>query len=195
MPLEPYRVIGTRVALDSKYVKVREDVFVHGGKQGVHSVIDLPKAAAVVPVLDDGRLLLIRQYRHCVGRVLWELPAGRVDPSETVEEAARRELEEETGFTASEWRALGSFYPLAGLSNHEAFVFEARGLTPGPKRLDEFEDIEAAPLTPAEVLEKLAAGEIPDGFCQLGLLHWLRHRGVVAAPGAVEDQIRRPPTG
>lgn len=182
MPLDPYRVTASRIALANKYVTVREDDFLHGGKPGVHYVIDLPRAAAVVPIMDDGRILLIRQYRHCVGRVLLELPAGRVDAGETVEAAARRELSEETGFEADHWTPLGRFFPLAGLSNHEGFFFEARGLRPGTRHPDEFEDIELAPTTPAEARRLIASGELVDGFCQLGLFHWFRSRGEAAGP-------------
>jgi ADP-ribose pyrophosphatase len=182
MALEPYRVVGSRVPLTNRYLTVREDDFEVNARRGVHYVIDLPRAAAVVPVLDDGRLLLIRQYRHCVGRVLIELPAGRVDPQEDVLAAARRELREETGFTAREWRLLGRFYPLAGLSNHEGYFFEARGLQAGEAAWDDFEEMEPYPVTPREALQLIADGELVDGFCQLGLLRWLMANGHVAAP-------------
>jgi ADP-ribose pyrophosphatase len=182
MSLDPYRVTGSRTVLHNKFVTVREDDFLHQGRHGVHYVIQLPQAAAVVPVLDDGRLLLIRQYRHCVGRVLLELPAGRVDRAEDPATAAVRELEEETGYRATSWRLIGRSFPLAGLSDHEAFFYEARGLTPGTRRPDEFEDIEPAPTSPEDALQLMAAGELIDGFCQLGLLHWFRAQGKLALP-------------
>lgn len=184
MPLEPYRVTGSRVPLRNKFVTVREDDFEVRGRRGVHYVIDLPLAAAIVPVLDDGRLLLIRQYRHCVGRVLLELPAGRVDPAESPLDAARRELREETGYSATQWRPLGRFFPLAGLSNHEGYFFEARGLVPGQTEFDDCEDIELAPTTPAEARRLIADGELLDGFCQLGLLRWFMAQGSGSSPTA-----------
>ncbi len=183
MSLTPYRVTATRTALNNKFLTVREDDFEYGaGKRGVHYVIDLPRAATVVPVLDDGRILLIRQYRHCVGRVLFELPAGRVDPGEDVLAAARRELREETGYTATHWRALGNFFPLAGLSNHEGFVFEARGLVAGATELDDCEDVVPHPVTAAEALQLIRDGTLVDGFCQVGLFRWFMANGGVAAP-------------
>lgn len=183
MSLDPYRVVATRTALTNKFVTVREDDFEStDGRRGVHYVIDLPRAAAIVPVLDDGRILLIRQYRHCVGRVLFELPAGRVDPGEDVLAAARRELREETGYTASHWKSLGNFFPLAGLSNHEGFFFEARGLVAGSVDLDDFEEVEPYPVTAAEALQLIRDGSLVDGFCQVGLFRWLMANGGIAAP-------------
>jgi ADP-ribose pyrophosphatase len=178
----PFRVEASRTALSNPFLVVREDALVGDGARAVHYVVELPRAAVVVPILDDGRILLIRQYRHCVGRSLIELPAGRVGPDETPAQGAIRELREETGYAAREWSALAEFFPLAGLSDHHAFLFEARGLAAGPTNFDPFEHVEPLPTSPKDAAKMLRSGEIVDGFCQLGLLHWFTQRGGATIP-------------
>ncbi|MGH7151117.1 MAG: NUDIX domain-containing protein, partial [Planctomycetota bacterium] len=95
----PYRTLGSERLYQSVYCALRRDrVALPGGGRGVHHVIEIPDAAIVVPVLNDGRIVLIKQYRYASGGYLYEVPAGRPDrPGEPWEECARRELREETG--------------------------------------------------------------------------------------------------
>lgn len=139
------------------------------GKRHRYEVIRHPGAAAIVPWLPDGRVLLIQQPRPAVGRRLLEIPAGTLDPAEDAETCARRELEEETGFRASEWRRLAAFYPSPGILDERMWLFEARGLSPGQTDPDADEDITNVPLDPANVAALVAAGEIADAKTLVGL--------------------------
>jgi ADP-ribose pyrophosphatase len=182
MSPRPYDVLGTRLLLENAFLRVREDRVRGRASEGLHYVVELPRAATIVPVLDDGRLLMIRQYRHSVGRAILELPGGRVDPAETPEAAARRELVEETGYEALTYEPLGKFLPVAGISDHVGFLFEARGLRPAPRRLEDFEEIDLVPMAFADVDRALAAGEIEDAFCLVGLFRFFLRHGRVNRP-------------
>jgi ADP-ribose pyrophosphatase len=120
----------------------------------------------LIPILDDGRVVMIRQFRHSVGRDLWELPAGNVDDGESVEAAARRECEEETGLAPSRVDKLGAMFPAPGYSDEEMFFFRATGLHPPPEdsphKPDEDEAIEVHPMTIAEAKAMVGRGEVVD---------------------------------
>jgi ADP-ribose pyrophosphatase len=139
------------------------------GRPHAYQVVRHAGAAAIVPWCDDGRVLLIRQLRPSIGRPLLEIPAGTLDPAEDAETCARRELEEETGFTAAEWRRLAAFWPSPGILDERMWVFEARGLAPGTADPDDDEEIENIPVDPAEVPGLVAAGEIADAKTLIGL--------------------------
>lgn len=172
MALDPYEVTSSRSVLSTRFVDVREDLIRHGGENGVHYCVELPRAAVVVPVLPDGSIVMIRQWRHCVGKVLWEVPAGRAAPGEPIELAAARELEEETGYRTERLESLGHFFPLAGISDHIGYVFAATGLVAGLSRLEALEKLETVTIPSDRVIEMLTSGEIEDGFAQVALLRW-----------------------
>jgi ADP-ribose pyrophosphatase len=129
--------------------------------------------AVVIPILDDGRVVMIRQFRHSVGRDLWELPAGNVDDGESVEAAAFRECEEETGLAPGRVEQLGSLFPAPGYSDEEMFFFRASGLRPPPKdsphKPDEDEAIEVHPMTVAEAKAMAGRGDVVDLKTAYGL--------------------------
>jgi len=133
-----------------------------------HDVATIRHAPCVVliPVLDDGRIVLIRQYRHSVKRVLWELPAGSIDPGEAADAAARRECEEETGLAPGRVERLATMFPAPGYCDEEMLFFRATGLhAPAPDSThqpDEDEDITVHPTTIAEARAMLARGDIVD---------------------------------
>jgi ADP-ribose pyrophosphatase len=172
MSPEPYEVASSRFVLENLFLKVREDAVVSQGMSGLHYVVELPRAATIVPVLDDGTIVFIRQYRHSIGRVILELPGGRVEPGEAPDAAARRELREEAGFEAAHLVPLGSFFPVAGISDHEGFLFEARGLQPAERRLDFLEDIEVILMSPKDLQRALDSGAIVDAFCLVALFRF-----------------------
>ena len=120
----------------------------------------------LIPVLDDGRVVLIRQYRHSVRRVLWEFPAGSIDPGESAEAAAMRECEEETKLAPARVERLAAMFPAPGYCDEEMFFFRVSGLHAPPAdsthRADEDEDITVHPTTIAEAKALLANGDIVD---------------------------------
>lgn len=132
-------------------------------------------AAVVLPVLSDGRMVLIRNRRFAVGEYLWEFPAGMIDPGEEPEVCASRELIEETGYKAGRVETLGSFYLAPGTADEVMHCFLASDLEEGPQQLEKHEEITVDPRTPAEVRRMVLSGEIRDGkTLALLALYWLR---------------------
>ncbi len=133
-----------------------------------HTIATVRHAPCVVliPILDDGRVVLIRQYRHSVGRVLWEVPAGSINPGEAPEAAALRECEEETRLAPSRVERLSALFSAPGYCDEEMIFFRATGLhAPAPDSTlgpDEDEDISVHPTTVAEARAMLARGDIVD---------------------------------
>jgi ADP-ribose pyrophosphatase len=137
------------------------------GREATREVLRHPGAVAVVAQRDDGRVVLVRQFRHAVGQELLELPAGKLGPGEDPLDCARRELEEETGYRAGRWERLGSFLTSPGFTDEIMHLFLARELVPGWHRPDDDEFLEVVEADPAELLR---TGGILDGKSILGLL-------------------------
>jgi ADP-ribose diphosphatase len=137
------------------------------------TVVDLQDGAVVLPVADDGSVWLIRQYRPAVRAEVWELPAGRVEPGEDPESAARRELEEEAGLRARQVESLGPVWPLDGIARHRIHHFVARGLEAVPPRHEEFEDISVHRIEAARFREMIRSGEFDDGVALALIARWL----------------------
>lgn len=145
------------------------------GRPVVKEVIEHPGAVVVLPVFDDGAVCLIRNFRPSIGRELLELPAGTREPAEAPEITAVRELEEETGYRASQWEKLAEFYASPGVINERMFLFRAAGLTPGDQNLMEDERIVNRIVSPAEIRTLLSSGGIEDAKTFIGLtLHLAR---------------------
>ena len=143
----------------------------------VHTTREVVRHAgsvAVVALQDDGRVVLVRQYRYPVDQLVWELPAGRVDPGESPETAAQRELQEEIGHRARQLSPLAFFYTTPGFCDEAMHVFRATGLEPAPAPGDEDERIEVRAFTLAELGAMIEAGEIREGKTLVALLLELR---------------------
>lgn len=168
------RRTGGRMLLEGGFLEVRrDDVRLPDGSAATREYIQHPGAVAVLALLDDGRLVLVRQFRYPVGRVLLELPAGKLDRGESTLACARRELAEETGYTAREWAFAGEIHNAAAYSSESIWLWFARGLQAGPQKLDTGEFVEVVTLD-ADELDALAGrGEVPDVKTLWGLL-WLQ---------------------
>lgn len=149
----------------------RDRVLLPDGNECLREYVRHQGAVAVIAVLDDGQLLFVRQYRYPLGRSFLELPAGKIDPGEDILETGTRELLEETGYRAEEWRHLGVMHPCVGYSDERIEIFFARGLQraaePTPDSA-EFLDVLSLPL--ADALAAVRSGAITDAKTITGLL-------------------------
>jgi ADP-ribose pyrophosphatase len=169
------RILRTETVYRGRVVTLKRDRIVEpGGIEAVREVVVHRGSVVMVPWLDDGRLILVRQYRYAVRRELWELVAGTLEPGEPVLRAARRELMEEAGYRARRLRRLFSFYPSPGFLTEQMHVIEARDLVPSQARPEPDERLEVGLFTLPELDRMIASGEIRDGKTLLALL-WSRN--------------------
>ena len=145
----------------------------HGG-QATREYVLHPGAVVVIGLLDDGRVLLERQFRYPVGQVMTEFPAGKLDAGESPLLCAQRELLEETGYSAREWAYAGPMHLAIGYSDEVIHVFFARGLTAGERHLDVDEFLDVCSMTPAELLEGVRTGQVTDAKT-LSCCLWLQN--------------------
>lgn len=168
--------ISSRRAYDGRVISLDVDtVRFPNGTIGELEMIRHPGASAVVPFLDDPgaadpRIVLIRQYRYAADDYVFEIPAGRLDKDEAPEACARRELREETGYTAERMVRMTTFYTTPGFTDESIHLFAASTLTAGSSSLepDEILELHTVPLSAA--LSMIARGEIKDGKTMIGLL-------------------------
>jgi ADP-ribose pyrophosphatase len=161
--LDETQIEGTQV-FRGKLLDVRLDrVLLPDGNEGTREYVVHQGAAVVIPILDNGGLLLERQFRYPLGRAFLEFPAGKIDPGEDGFQTARRELLEETGYSASEWRHLGVMYPCVGYSSERIEIFLARGLRKeSGQQLDHGEFLDLLTLSLDEAMAAVKNGEITD---------------------------------
>jgi ADP-ribose pyrophosphatase len=143
-----------------------ETVTLPGGSEFRAEIVRHPGSVVIVPVTDAGEIVLVRQYRHAIGRFAWELPAGSLEPAEDVAAAAGRECQEEIGLVPARLTPLGAFYPTPGYCDEEMTFFRADGLRQPTAdeiaRPDDDEDIEAQAFSPDAIRRMIAAGDIVD---------------------------------
>jgi ADP-ribose pyrophosphatase len=175
-----WKVIESKIIFDHRFVRVREDLLEHpaDGRRFHYLFLQSPSdAAATVPLTDDGCVILTRQYRHPVRRVIYDLPAGRPRAGESPRQAAERELEEETGYLAAKWQKLAYFNQFPGAIQVGTHLFLAQELRPGKQNLDRYEDLEVVKMPFAEAIDLVTHGRVIDGSMMLGLL-LVAHKGL-----------------
>src|SRR6266481_10198722 len=152
----------------------RDEVLEPGGLRTIREVITHPGSVVVLPVLPDGRILLIRQYRHATRQHLWELVAGRIDAGENVRQAAARELMEETGYHAQRFRVFLDMFPTPGFLEERMYVLSAEKLTAGEAQPEEDERITAKAFDPAALERMIEKNVLRDAKSIAGLLYYFR---------------------
>jgi len=168
------RPLASETRLQGGFLTVKLDtVRLPDGGTATREFVVHPGAVVVVPVLDDGRLVLVRQFRYPLGRVLLEFPAGKIDPGEAILSCARRELQEETGYTAREWARAGLIHNAAAYSTERIELWFARGLVAGAQRLDAGEFLEVVAVTEDELDALASRNELTDVKTLVGL-QWLQ---------------------
>lgn len=156
------------------FLDVRRDtVRLPGGDTATREYIVHPGAVVVVALLDDGRLVMERQYRHPLGRVMLEFPAGKIDPGEPSGICAIRELAEETGYRAAEWSYAATMHNAIAYSTEGIEIWFARGLAMGEQHLDHGEFLEVCAMEEGELEALAARGELTDAKTLVALM-WLQ---------------------
>ena len=164
-------MLASRRLYEGRILSLREDtVELANGRRARREVVEHADVVAIVPVDAAGRVLLVRQYRLPAGQVLLEVPAGGVDPGESVEEAAQRELQEETGQRAARWRRLGGFFVSPGYCTEFIHAFLAEELSEGVVEADFDEQIAVERVSLGEALRLVQSGQIRDAKSIIGLL-------------------------
>jgi ADP-ribose pyrophosphatase len=151
----------------------RDEVAEPSGLRTTREVITHPGSVVVLPVLPDGRIVMIRQYRHATRQYLWELVAGRKEPEETPKQGAARELLEETGYRAKRFKVFMDVFPTPGFLEERMHLLLAEGLTAGEAQPEEDEKIEVRPFKLKELKQMIKSGRLRDAKSIAGILYYL----------------------
>jgi ADP-ribose pyrophosphatase len=172
---EKARILRSKTIYSGPVFGIRRDEVIEpGGVRTTREVITHSGSVVVLPVLEDGRVLLIRQYRHAARAFLWELVAGRIDEGESPRKAAARELIEETGYRAKRFRIFLDFYPSPGFLEEKMFILLAEGLSEGIAEPEKDERIESRAYECKELEQMIQKRIIRDGKTIAGLLYYIR---------------------
>ena len=165
MTLKSWKKLTESILFRNPWWTYKRDTFeMPSGKNGEYHYVHTNGSSMVVPILGDGKLILVNQYRYLVGKESIEFPCGSVKDGSSHDETARHELQEETGFSAKGLFPVGEFNPYNGVTNEMCQVYVARGLEYVGGTPDETEEFEIVRLAPAEVDERIRAGAIWDGM-------------------------------
>jgi ADP-ribose pyrophosphatase len=163
-------VISSKIIYEGKILKIKlDEVKLPNGYVTVREIVEHPNAIALIPINNNGKLIMINQYRHSAQEVLLEIPAGTMEKNETPDECAKRELLEETGYEAKELKKLFSCYLAPGYSTELIHIFLAKNLVYKGQETEADEQIKVVELSFKEALEKIKKGEVKDAktICSL----------------------------
>lgn len=160
---ENIRILSSRTMFTGRVFEVvQEEVLLSNGNTSLHATVKHNGAVVILPKLNDGRFVMIRQYRHSVGKAMLEFPAGSLEVGEVPEECAAREISEETGYGAKTWKPLGTLYPAPGFCNEIQHCFYATDLFEKKLQADDDEILEVEYMTQAGFEAAILSGEISD---------------------------------
>lgn len=169
------RVLKSEMLYQGRVFGVRRDLVIEpGGVEVTRDIVTHNGSVVLLPIFPGGGILLVRQYRHSVGRYLWELVAGRIEPGEAPDAAARRELAEETGYTARRFRKLMDVFPTPGFVSENMVVFLAQGLKAGPPRPEEDEKIAMRVFSLSRLERMMRSGALRDAKSIAAILYYAR---------------------
>lgn len=172
------KVLSSEVVFKGRFLKIwRDDVELPTGHRSFREYIKHPGAATILPRLDNGNFLMIYQYRHAVGQVFLEFPAGKTDQGESTAATAARELQEEVGYKPGKLTLLTSIHPVIGYSNEKIDLYLAEDLTPAPRHQDPDELLETVEFSLEEIKAKIWNQEITDVKTQIAAFWLFRHFG------------------
>jgi ADP-ribose pyrophosphatase len=175
LPAKKARVLSSQIIYDGPIFGIRRDEVIEpSGVRTTREVITHPGSVVVLPVLADGRILMIRQYRHAAHQYLWELVAGRIDAGESPREAAARELIEETGYRAKSLRVFLYMFPTPGFLEEKMYILLAEGLTAGEARPEDDEKIISRAYNRKKLEEMIRRGKLRDAKSVSGILFYFR---------------------
>lgn len=167
------RVLSSTILCTGRVFTVRHDQIIEpSGLKATRDIVAHPGSVVIIPVLEDGRIVLIRQFRYAAGQYLWELVAGHKEPGEDPAKGAERELIEETGYTAKRVRRLFHIFPSPGLLGEQMDVYLAEGLSKGMAKPEDDEKISAKIVTLAEAKRWIRQAKICDAKTIAGLLYY-----------------------
>jgi ADP-ribose pyrophosphatase len=173
--LKKAKVLSSKTVYEGPVFGIRRDEVIEpSGVRTTREVITHPGSVVVLPVLPDGRILLIQQYRHAAHQYLWELVAGRIDTGESPREAAARELIEETGYRAKSLRVFLYMFPTPGFLEEKMYILLAKGLTAGEAEPEEDEKIISCAYNRKKLEEMLRTGKLRDAKSVAGILFYFR---------------------
>jgi len=169
------KVLSSTIIYEGPVFGIRRDEVIEPScVRTTREVITHPGSVVVLPVLPDGRIVLIQQYRYAARQYLWELVAGRMDPGETPKKAAARELIEETGFRAKRFRVFLDVFPTPGFLEERMFILLAEGLTAGAAEPEEDEKIISRAYSRKQLVEMIRGGKLRDAKTIAGILYYFR---------------------
>ena len=168
---KPYHTLNSRTVWSSPWYALRQDqIRLPDGSEGTYTVVEKPDAVWIIPVTEEGEIVLIWHYRYTVDKWFWEIPAGNIPDDLSAEEAARQELLEEVGGTAELMQQIAHFYTMNGIGTEAAYVFLATGVTLGETHREPTEVMEVHTFPASHVLEMARGGKIEDAPSALALL-------------------------
>ena len=162
---------SSEIVYEGPVFRVRKHVVETRGGDSIRDIVEHSGGSILVAITDEGKILMVRQYRKALEKPLLELPAGKLDPGEDPEVTAVRELQEETGYTASSVKFMLTFYPTCGYSSETLHIYICRGLTPGETSWDDTECMDILEYDADELLDMIMKNEIRDAKTIIGLLY------------------------